>query len=178
MAEYKGKWDAVRGPSIVLGIIILMVLVIFFMAPKGFFAYLFIVLLLVFVPLTYSGIILKITIDDKKLVVVRPFSRLTVRFEDVALCAVHCLEEGSYLIYAFVKERYRGDYTVKGIRPRLPFDEVIKLASKENENFDFDVNFNRAKKLPVSFVENGEALKDRFLMEVGKYHIKIMDDKA
>ncbi|MGE5632735.1 MAG: hypothetical protein ACM3TR_16835 [Caulobacteraceae bacterium] len=178
MTEYKGRKDAVRGPSIVLGIIILMVLVIYFLIPKGFFTYFFIVLLLAFVPLTYSGIILKITIDDKKLVVVRPLSRLTVKFEDVALCAVHCLEEGSYLIYAFVKERYKGGYTVKGIRPRLPFDEVVRLASKENENIDFDVNFNRAKKIPVSFVEDGDALKDRFLMEVGKYHVRIMDDKA
>jgi hypothetical protein len=40
-----------------------------------------------------------------------------------------------------------------------------------------DINFNRAKKLPVSFVENGEELKDKFIMEVGKYHVKIIEEK-
>jgi len=38
------------------------------------------------------------------------------------------------------------------------------------------VNFNRAKKIPVSFVENGEELKDRFLLEVGKHQVKIMKE--
>jgi hypothetical protein len=49
--------------------------------------------------------------------------------------------------------------------------------SLKNEDFDLDINFNRAKKIPVSFVENCEELKDRFLMEVGKYHVGIINDK-
>ncbi len=176
MTEYKGRWDAIRGPLIMFSVLIALAIVIYFLAPHGFWAYFFIVLILLFVPLTYSGLILKITINEKKLVVVRPFSRMPVKFEDVALCAVHCIEEGKYLIYAFVKQRYRNGYTVKGIRPKLPFDEIVKMANK-NENVDLDINFNRAKKIPVSFVEGGEELKDRFMQEVGKYHVKIMDDK-
>lgn len=175
MTEYKGHWDAIKGPLVVLSSIIAIVLIIYLFIPHGFWAYFFIVLLLLFVPLTYAGLVLTITIDEKKLVVVRPLTRMTVKFEDVALCAVHCVEEGKYLIYAFVKQRYRGGYTVKGIKPKLPFDEIVKMSSK-NENIDLDINFSRAKKIPVSFVENCEELKDRFLMEVGKYHVRIMDD--
>ena len=176
MTEYKGRWDAMRGPLVMLSILIALVLIIYAFMPKGFFAYFFIALLLIFVPLSYSGLVLKIIVDEKKLVVVRPFTRVSVKFEDVGLCAVHCVEDGRYLIYAFVKQRYRGGYTVKGIRPKLPFDEIVKMASKD-ENINLDINFNRAKKIPVSFVENCEGLKDRFLMEVGKYHVRIMDDK-
>lgn len=175
MTKYKGRWDAIKGPLLVFSIMIVMILIIYFFIPKGFFTYFFIVLLLLFIPLTYSGLILNIIVDDKKLVVVRPLTRTTVKYEDVALCAVHCIEEGKYLIYAFVKQRYRKGYTVKGVKPRLPFEEVVKMASK-NENINLDINFSRAKKIPVSFVENCEELKDRFLMEVGKYHVKIMDD--
>lgn len=175
VTEYKGRWDAMKGPLVALSIIIALVLSIYLLAPKGFFAYFFIALLLLFVPLIYSGLILKITINGEKLVVVRPLTRTTVRFEDVALCAVHCVEEGSYLIYAFVKQRYRKGYSVRGIKPKLPFDEVVRMASKD-EDINLDINFNRAKKIPVSFVEKGEEIKDRFLLEVGKYHVKIMDD--
>ncbi len=176
VTEYKGRWDAIKGPLVVLSVIIAIVLVIWFFIQKGFLAYFFIALLLLFVPLTYSGLVLKIKINEERLIIIRPFTRVTVKFEDVALCAVHCIDEGKYLIYAFVKQRYRRGYTVKGIKPRLPFDEVVKMASREDD-INLDINFNRAKKIPVSFVENGEELKDRFMMEVGKYHVKIMDDK-
>jgi len=177
VTEYKGRWDTIKGPLLVLTIIIAIVFLIYIFMPKGFLAYFFIGLLLLFVPLTYSGLVLKIMADEKKLVVVRPFTRVAVRYEDVALCAVHGIDEGKYLIYAFVKQRYRRGYAVKGIRPKLPFEEVVRIANKD-ENVDLDINFNRAKKIPVSFVEDGEELKDRFLMEVGKHHVRIMDDKA
>lgn len=176
MTEYKGRRDAIRGPLAVLAAIIAVIGIIYMFMPKGFLAYFFIGLLLLFVPVIYSGLVLKITADDKKVVVVRPLTRVTVKYEDVALCAVHCIEEGRYLIYAFVKQRYRGGYAVRGIRPKLSFEEIVKIANK-NENVDLDINFNRAKKIPVSFVEDGEKLKDRFLMEVGKHHVRIMDDK-
>lgn len=175
MTKYKGRWDAIKGPLIVITVMIAMILAIYFLMPKGFFAYFFIVLLLFFTPLAYSGLVLSINVDDKKLVIVRPFSRTTVKFENVALCAVHCIEDGKYLVYAFVKMRDFKGYTVRGIKPRLPFEEVIKISSRD-EKVDLDVNFNRAKKIPVSFVENSEELKDRFLMEVGKHHVGIMDD--
>jgi hypothetical protein len=177
MTVYKGRWEAIRGPLVVLAILAALVLTIYLFVAPGFFKYFFMVLLLVFVPLLYSGLVLKITIDDKKMVVVRPLTRVSVRFEDVALCAVHAIEDEKHLIYAFVKEKRRGVYTVKGVRPKLPFEEVVKMAEKEEDYVDLDVNFSRAKKLPVSFVENGEELKDRFLKEVGKYHIKVMEEK-
>ena len=173
MTEYKGRWDAIRGPLVVLSILIALIIIIYLVVPHGFWAYFFIVLLLLFVPLAYSGLILKITINEKKIVVVRPFTRVTIKFEDVALCAVHNIEEGRNLIYAFVKARYRRGYIVKGIRPKLPFDEVVRIASKD-EDINLDINFNRAKRIPVSFVECVEELKDRFMMEVGKYHVRIM----
>lgn len=176
MTEYKGNWDAIKGPLIMLSVLTFLVAYIYFFLTHGFWAYFFIVILLLFVPLAYSGLILKITINEKKLVVVRPLSRTSVKFEDVALCAVHCIEEGKFLIYAFVKQRYKRGYSVKGIKPKLPFDEIVKIANKD-ENIDLDINFNKAKKIPVSFVQGGAELKDRFLLEVGKHHIRIMDDK-
>lgn len=175
MTEYRGRREAIRGPSIIISVLIASIALIYFFAPHGFWAYFFIILLLLFIPIAYSGLILKITINEKKIIVVRPLTRVTIKFEHVALCAVHCVENGKYLIYAFVKQRYRQGYTVKGIKPKLPFDEVVKMSSK-GECLDLNVNFNRAKRIPVSFVENGEELKDRFLMEVGKHHIKIMEE--
>lgn len=176
MTEYKGRWEAIRGPLVVLVIMLVLIGIIYFFMPHSFWTYFFIVLFLIFIPLPYSGLILKIRINDRKLVVVRPFTRVSVKFEDVALCAVHNIEEGSSLVYAFVKRRCRGGYTVKGIRPKLPFDEIVKMAMA-NDNVDLDMNFTRAKKIPVSFVEDGEALKDRFLMEVGKHHVRIVEEK-
>ncbi|MGE5676650.1 MAG: hypothetical protein ACM3ZR_01170 [Pseudomonadota bacterium] len=175
MTTYKGRWEAIRGPLAVLAVMFAIVFIIFFFIPRGFFSYFFIALILFFVPLTYSGIILRIVVDDKKLVIFRPLTITVVRFEDVALTAVHCIEEGKYLIYAFVKARGFKGYTVKGIKPRLPFEEIVKLASKD-EDINLDMNFSRAKKIPLSFVENAEELKDRFLFEVGKHHVRIMDD--
>jgi len=176
VTEYKGRWDAIKGPLVVLSIMVALIAIIYLFMPKGFFAYFFIALILLFVPLVYSGLVLKILMDEKKLVVIRPFTRVTVKFEDVALCAVHCIDEGKYLIYAFVKKRYRKGYTVKGIKPRLSFEEVIRITAKD-ENINLDINFNLAKKIPVSFVDGGEELKDRFMLEVGKHHVRIMDDK-
>lgn len=176
MTEYKGRREAIKGPLIMFFILIFIIAYIYIFVPHGFWAYFFIALLLLFVPLAYSGLVLKITINEKGLIVVRPVSRTSVRFEDVALCAVHCIEEGKFIIYAFVKQRYRKGYSVKGIKPKLPFDEIVKIANRD-ENVDLDINFNRAKKIPVSFVEGGEELKDRFLLEVGKHHVRIMDDK-
>jgi len=175
VTEYKGRWEAIRGPLIVIAALIVLITFIYVFVPRGFWAYFFIGLLLLLIPIAYSGLILKIAINEKKIIVVRPFTRVSVKFEDVALCAVHCVGDGKHLIYAFVKQRYHGGYTVKGIRPKLPFDEVVKRSLKE-ECLDLDVNFNRAKKIPVSFVENGEELKDRFLLEVGKHHVKIMEE--
>ena len=174
MTEYKGRWEAIRGPLIVTAALTAMITYIYVLVPHGFWAYFFIGLLLLIIPTAYSGLILKITMNEKKIVVVRPFTRVAVKFEDVALCAVHCVGDGKYLIYAFVKQRYRGGYTVKGIRPKLSFDEVVKRSLKED--LDLDANFSRAKKIPVSFVENGEELKDRFLLEVGKHQVKIMKE--
>jgi hypothetical protein len=172
VTEYRGRWEAIRGPLIVTAALIVLITFIYVFVPHGFWAYFFIGLLLLFIPLAYSGLILKIRINDKKIVIIRPFTRVTIKFEDVALCAVHCVEEGKYLLYAFVKQRCRGGYTVKGIKPKLPFDEVVKMSLRE-EDLNLDMNFSRAKKIPVSFVENCEELKDRFLMEVGRYHVKI-----
>lgn len=176
MTKYKGRWDAIRGPLVVFLIMMAMILIIYFVIPRGFFTYFFIFLLLFFIPLVYSGLILSINMDAKKLVIIRPFTRTTVKFENVALCAVHCVEDGKYLIYAFVKARDSKGYTVRGIKPRLPFEEVVRMSAKD-DNIDLDINFSRAKKIPVSFVENCDELKDRFLMEVGKHHVVIMDDK-
>jgi len=173
VTEYKGRWDAIRGPLVMLSILIALIIIIYLIVPHGFWTYFFIAILLLFVPLLYSGLILKITINEKKIVVVRPFTRVTIKFEDVALCAVHCVDEGRSLIYAFVKARYRKGYTVKGIKPKLPFDEVVRMTSKD-EDINLDINFSRAKRIPVSFVECGEELKNRFMMEVGKYHVRIM----
>lgn len=175
MTKYKGRWDAIKGPLLVFVLMIAMILTIYFLIPKGFFAYFFIALLLFFMPLVYSGLVLSINIDDKKLVVVRPFTRTSVKLADVAICAVHCIEDGKYLLYAFVRKRDIKGYTVRGIKPRLPFEEVIRISTQE-ENVDLDVNFNRAKKIPISFVENSDELKDRFLLEVGRHHVKIMED--
>ena len=174
MTEYKGRWEAIRGPLVVLSIMLTLLIFVLFFVPQGFWFYFFMIMLLLFMPLAYSGLILKIMINDKKIVVIRPFTRVTVKFENVALCAVHNIEEGSSLIYAFVKSRSLKGYTVKGIRPKLSFDEIVRMTSK-NEDVDLDINFSRAKKIPVSFVDGGEELKERFLLEVGKYHVKIMD---
>ncbi len=177
VTEYRGRWSSIKGPLIGLSAIIILVSALYLFTQRNFIIYFLIALFLAFVPLAYSGLILKIRIDEKGLVVIRPLTRTAVRFEDVALCVMHCVEEDSYLIYAFVRQRGSKGYTVKGIKPKLPFDEVIKR-SLNDESMEMDLNFSKAKKIPVSFVENGGELKDRFMEEVGRYHARIAGNQS
>ncbi len=174
MTEYKARPEAIKGPAVMLAIMVALLLTIFFFFPKGFLTYFLMGLILIFVPLAYSGVILKITMDDKKIVVVRPFSRLTVRIEDIAFCAVHGLDDGRHLVYAFVKRRHKGMDCVRGVKQKKPFGEIIREASKDDGCVDLDINFNMAKKLPVSFVEDAEALKDRILEAVNRKNEKYL----
>lgn len=174
MTEYKARPEAIKGPAITLAIMIAFELLIYFFFPKGFLTYFFMGLILVFIPLVYSGVILKIIMDDKKVVVVRPFTRLMIKIEDIAFCAVHGLDDGRHLIYAFVKKRYKGMDCVKGIKQKKPFEEIIREAMKDEECVDLDINFNMAKKIPVSFVEDAEALKDRIIGAVNRKNEKYL----
>lgn len=125
-----------------------------------------------FAHLAYMGMIQKITLDDATLAVHRPLWVSKIKIEDIAFCAVHGLEEGKSLVYCFVRRRFRPG--VVGIKSKESFDTLVEMLMKDQGNFqtDLDINFHRAKKIPVSFVASGEQLKDALLLAVDKAHLK------
>ncbi|MPN48440.1 hypothetical protein SDC9_196047 [bioreactor metagenome] len=46
--------------------------------------------------------------------------------------------------------------------------------SDTSKDFSFDINFNKAAKIPVSFVENGEELKDEILKRINAEHVRVL----
>ncbi|MPN49334.1 hypothetical protein SDC9_196952 [bioreactor metagenome] len=52
----------------------------------------------------------------------------------------------------------------------------MEALSKGGRVQDLKVNFNKAVKVPVSMVENGEELKERILNSVDAHHCKAVYD--
>lgn len=174
MKVYKGKKSNLKVTSLVLLSFIALILLIFFGTKRGFFAWSVMILLFLMCIPTYKGMILRITMDDKKLRIIRPFSWQTLNLSKIAFCAVHEIGEGRSTLFVFTKYKLAGKERVKGIKTDIPFEEVAKVVSESGKINDFKINFSKAFKIPVSLVENGDELKEKLLEYVdGHYYIAV-----
>lgn len=129
-------------------------------------------LTLPFVHLAYQGMITRIVLENAQVVIYRPLSVQRIAIVDIAFCAVHGLDDGKSLVYCFTRKRFSDG--VVGIKSKEGFDAIVKklMADQGDLQTDLDINFHRAKKIPVSFVENGEQLKDAILLAVDMTHVQ------
>jgi hypothetical protein len=174
---YKGIKNSIKGPIIAVIIISALILGNFYLLKISFASIIISIILLLLWVFAYNGIVLRISIDETRIVVVRPITRTNLNINDIVFCAVHGIDEDKSLIYAFMKKRKKGIMSVKGIKPIKPFEEIVKIISDENTKAELDVNFNMASKIPVSFVEAGEKLKYIILARVNENQNKILKEQ-
>ena len=121
---------------------------------------------------TYKGLILAITVDDQKIRIYKPFNFKTIKFDNIAFCAVHGIDEDTTLLYAFTRQKhFKGD-RVRGLKLKKSFQEIVKIVSEDEGNTDLNINFNMASKVLISFVQDGDILTEKILANVNERHIK------
>lgn len=174
METYKGKTEEIKGPIITVIVLAVVIFCLLVFVPHGIGLYIAIAFLLMILMFAYKGIVLKIIIDDTKIIIIRPITRSRIKIKNIAFCAVHEIDEEKSIIYSFVKQKYGKTYGVKGVKSKKNFNEIVKLVADDKAKSDLDVNFNKAEKIPVSFVENGEALKQKILDKVSKNQLSIL----
>ena len=172
MEKFYGRPDSIKKLGISFTISVLLALVSYIFITNGILK---IVLLLIFISFAwqfYKGLILFITVDEQKIRIYKPFNIRTIKFDDIAFCAVHGIDEDTTLLYAFTrKRRFKGD-KVSGIKSKKSFDEVVKLISEDEGNTDLNINFNMASKILISFVQQSDILRDKILATVDETHRK------
>lgn len=173
---YKGQKDAIKGPILLFLLFSLSIALLMIFARTNWFAVFVAVILLIPLPMLYSGMILQISIDDEKIIIYRPLSINIIKLKNIAFCMINGLEDNKFLIYAFLKRRKGGVLSIKGIKQNIPYEEIIRRMSDRKSDFDFDINFGKAAKIPVSFVENGEELKDKILSAINAQHERILEN--
>jgi hypothetical protein len=174
--EYKGKSKTLSGLGIAIAALTIIILAILLTVGFSGLPAVFVALIALVISFLYKGMIIKITLDNDKVTVYRPLGRKSIRFSDIAFCMVHGIDETDSIIYAFIKKRTGGTNRVRGVKQNLSFEEVIKAVNKSEGNIDFDINFNMAEKIPVSFVENAEDLKKGILETLGGHQKRILKD--
>lgn len=170
MTVYQGKKENLKYTSITILSFIVIILVLFFFTKRGFWSWFFIVSLALMALPTYKGIIIKITMDDMRVIIKRPISRETINISDIAFCAVHDIGEGKSTLYVFLKKKWGNSYKIKGIKSKMPYEEIMEALSKGGRPEGIQVNFNKASKIPVALVENGDELKEKILDSVDMHH--------
>jgi len=176
MTIYKGKKRNLKTTGIVFLSFVAMILALLLFTQRGFFPWLFTVLLILMCIPTYSGMILNIKMDENKLEINRPFSRQTLKISSIAFCAVHDIGEGQSILYIFPKQKWAGREKIKGIKTNMSYEEAVEALSKGGRVEGLKVNFNKAFKVPVSLVENGDELKERILDKVDELNCKIFNN--
>ncbi|EYE87857.1 hypothetical protein Q428_11120 [Fervidicella metallireducens AeB] len=174
MIIYNGKKDSIKNLSITF-IVCLLILIVNTTFITNLTAK--VVLFFIFIPVTfmvYKGIILKITLDDEKIKIYKPFYVNTIYFKDIAFCALHGIDDERSLLYAFVRKKWPKKKGVRGIKANLSFEDIVKIVSQDEGNTNLDINFNMAAKVPLSFVENSDDLKTQILTNVSNKHKEIL----
>ncbi|MBU3129387.1 hypothetical protein LGL55_06175 [Clostridium tagluense] len=174
MEKFSGKPDSLKklGVSFIISILLAVVTLLFI--PNFTLKT---ILLIIFISVAwqfYKGIILFITVDDQKIRIYKPFNRRTIKFDDIAFCAVHGIDDDTTLLYAFRRKKHRTGDKVRGIKSNKSFDEIVKIISLDEGNTDLNINFNMASKVLISFVDKGDILRDKILATVNERHKKIL----
>ena len=172
MERFKGKPDSLKKLGVFFTISVLIALLSYISISNAILKAVLLVFFITFAWQFYKGLILSITLDKQKIRIYKPFNVRTIKFDDIAFCAVHGIDEDTMLMYAFTRKRgLKGD-RVRGIKSKKSFDEIVKLIAEDEGNTDLDINFNMASKIQVSFVEHSDILKCKILDTVHERHIK------
>lgn len=176
MKEYKGKSKLLTGLGIAVGALTASILgMLIIVGFKGIVIVISAIIALI-ISFLYKGMIVKIVVDKEQIMIYKPLSRKTIKFSNIAFCMVHGIDETDSIIYAFVKKRIGNRTGVKGIKQEISFEEAVRIINKSDEHVDLDINFNMADKIPVSLVEDTEALKCEILTILGGHQKKILNN--
>lgn len=171
MKTYNGNTKAIRGPIIGFTVISALIILLLFFAEKNFWIYFLLVILFLMAPMFYAGIIFKVTLDDEKIKIYRLGYVDKIKFSNIAICADNKIDEERSLLYCFVR---RGKY-VKAMKQKIEFKEVVRKVLAEENMMDFDLNFNRAKKIQLAFVQDGNTLKNEIIYRLGEVQIELLN---
>lgn len=172
MEKFAGKRDSVRKLGINFTISVLLTITSYIYIANFTLKIIMMVFFILFAFNVYKGLILAITVDDQKIKIYKPFGIKTIKFDNIAFCAVHGIDDDTTLLYAFTRKKgLKGD-RVSGIKSKKSFDEIVKIISDDEGNTDLNINFNFASKVLISFVENGDNLRDKILSQVNERHKK------
>jgi hypothetical protein len=174
MEKFNGKPDSLKKLGVSFTISLLLALVSYIFISNVILKTVLMVIFITGAWQFYKGLILSITVDDHKIKIYKPLNIRTIKFDDIAFCAVHGIDDDTTLLYAFTRKRHIKGDRISGIKSKKSFDEVVKLISEDEGNTDLNINFNMASKILISFVQQGDILKDKILANVNERHRKIL----
>lgn len=170
MTIYLGKKDNFKYTSIAFLSFMALILILFFFTKRGFFPWFFMISLFLMMIPTYKGMVSKISMDENKIIISRPLSREIIDISHIAFCAVHDIGEGKSTLYVFLRKKKGESYKIKGIKSQKSYEEIMEALSKGGRPEGIQVNFNKAAKVPVALVENGDELEEKILDSVDMHH--------
>ncbi len=170
MTSYKGKAGNLRGTLLVTLTIIAIIGSIFYFTKRGVFAWFLMICLALLISLVYKGMVLKISVDDNRIIISRPLSRQVIKLKDVAFCAVHDIGEGECTLYTFIRRNQGKNIGITGVKSEKPYEEIMETLRKGGKLEGVQINFNKASKIPIALVENNNELKEKILDHVDIHH--------
>ena len=174
MERFAGKPDSLKKLGIFFTTSTLLIIISLMYVPNIIVKTILLVVFILAAWETYKGLIIAITVDDQKIRIYKPFNIRTIKFDNIAFCAVHGIDDDTTLLYAFRRKKRRKRDGVYGIKSDKSFDEIVKIISEDEGNTDLNINFNMAFKVLISFVDNGDVLRDKILTIVNERHKKIL----
>ena len=176
MKEYQGKPKALMGLGIAIGVLGAIILGTFIIVGVNGITVIMAAFFALIISFLYKGMVLKITVDNEKIQILKPLGKKTIKFANIAFCMVHGIDKNDSIIYAFVKKKVGNKTGVKGIKQKISFEEAVKIINKSEDNIDFDINFSMAEKITVSFVQNSDELKNEILTTLGGHQKRILNN--
>lgn len=173
MKEYHGKSKALTGLGIAIILMLAGILALFLISGINGITIAVAAFLALIMNFLYKGMVVKISVNQDQIVIQKPLTQKVIRFSNIAFCIVHGIDETDSIIYAFVKKRAG---TVKGIKQKIPFEEIVKIINRSENSVDLDINFNMADKIPVSLVTEADELKNVILDTLGGHQKRIINN--
>ncbi len=170
MVVCRGKAGNLKGTFLVALTIIAIIASILIFTKRGVFAWFIVICLGFLIPLVYKGMVLKISLDENKIVITRLLSWQRIKLSDIAFCAVHDIGEGNFTLYTFMKEKRGNDIRIIGVKSEKTYDEVMETMKRGGKLDGVQINFNKATKIPIALVENSDELKEKILDNVDIHH--------
>jgi hypothetical protein len=172
MERFAGKPDSLKKLGIFFTTSTLLVIISLMYVPNIIVKTILLVVFILAAWETYKGLIIAITVDDQKIRIYKPFNIRTIKFDNIAFCAVHGIDDNTTLLYAFTRRKHFKSDRVRGLKSKKSFQEIVKIVSEDEGNTDLNINFNMASKVLISFVQDGDILTEKILANVNERHKK------